>query len=199
MKLRYLPWKRQKGCRALTTPAPWVQRLPAPPARASTATSPSARAAAPRRRHCRRRLRAGPAVDHVAAADVLDHGAGRQAVLGQPDPARPQVGADLLVQFRIEAVLVEQALQARPGRVAPRWDWGTGRRGADRSSRPGGDACGRRRRIGRSRSRTVGLSLADVLAQPLRRADRVIARRHEGVIAPAQSSATVPRSLMAKS
>ena len=49
MKLRYLPWKRQKGCRALTTPAPRVQRLPAPPAKASTATSPPAKAASPAR------------------------------------------------------------------------------------------------------------------------------------------------------
>ena len=47
MKLRYLPWKRQKGCRALTTPAPRVQRLPAPPAKASTAASPAASAASP--------------------------------------------------------------------------------------------------------------------------------------------------------
>ena len=51
MKFRYLPWKRQKGCRALTTPAPWVQRLPAPAARAKAATSPVASAASPARRH----------------------------------------------------------------------------------------------------------------------------------------------------
>ena len=48
-----------------------------------------------------------------SAAHVFDHGAGRQAVLGQPDAAGPQVGADLLVQLGIETVLLEQLLQLR--------------------------------------------------------------------------------------
>ena len=47
MKLRYRPWKRWNGCSALTTPAPCVQRLPAPAASVNTATSPRREPSAP--------------------------------------------------------------------------------------------------------------------------------------------------------
>ena len=40
MKVRCRPASLQNGCRALTTPAPCVQRLPAPAASVTTATSP---------------------------------------------------------------------------------------------------------------------------------------------------------------
>ena len=112
MKLRYLPWKRQKGCRALTTPAPRVQRLPAPPAKASTATSPPAKAASPARWSAASTAVGCMRVQHVAAGHVFDDRVGRQAILGQADPSGPQIGADLLVQFGIEAVGFEDRLQA---------------------------------------------------------------------------------------
>ena len=71
MKVRCVPPSLQNGCRALTTPAPCVQRLPAPPASVTTATSPVCQRFQPdacgrrvgnrvRGTHRRRRRRARP-------------------------------------------------------------------------------------------------------------------------------------------
>ena len=184
MKLRYLPWKRQKGCRALTTPAPRVQRLPAPPAKASTATSPPAKAASPARRSAASRPSA-IGVQHVAAGHVFDDRAGRQAVLGQADPPGPQIGADLLVQLRIEAVGLQDRLQAAvavglfagPREQGPQQHLGGTGQPRMRA------ACG-----GKPRDLVADrrAELPRFLPQPLRRADRIVGRRHHRVAAVVQ-------------
>jgi hypothetical protein len=54
---------------------------------------------------------AGRAVEELVAGDVLDRAGGGQAVLRQPDAAGAKVGADLLVQLRIEAVFLQEPLE----------------------------------------------------------------------------------------
>ena len=57
IKVRCRPSNLQNGCSAFTTPAPCVQRLPAPAASVSTATSPPRRASRPAlRKSSRQRL-----------------------------------------------------------------------------------------------------------------------------------------------
>ncbi len=105
----------QNGCKAFTTPAPWVQREPAPAASVTTATSPLASAARPRFTQAIRQGSRGRGVGKIAFADVLDDGIGGQAVLGEADAPGLEILADLLVHHAVEAVFGQQARERVAG------------------------------------------------------------------------------------
>ena len=110
IKLRCLPPNRQKGLSALTTPAPFVQRLPAPPANETTATLPAASASWPISRYFGATPLGG--VKEILRADVSDTAADGQAILRQAHAAAAQVRLDLLVLHAVEPVGFQQRLQA---------------------------------------------------------------------------------------
>ena len=157
-KVRCRPPSLAKGCSALTTPAPCVQREPAPAASVTTATSPLRSAASPRafeRRVCRRGQ-----VGDVLRAHVLDDRVGGQTILREADAALAQMRADLLVLLRVEAVRLEQRGQRlvagrRPCRA------GTSRRRASAPCRAAPASCGRRRRIYRAPRGAAARACAD--------------------------------------
>ena len=73
MKVRCRPPNRQKGWSALQTPAPCVQREPAPAASVTTPSSPRARIANPSLSSAASRLGApGQYVDYAAAKGAID-------------------------------------------------------------------------------------------------------------------------------
>ena len=117
MNVRCRPANLQNGCSAFTTPAPCVQRLPAPAASVTTANSPRAKAARPARAQFLPPA-AGVASSTSASLHVLDFGAGGQTVLREADAATSQIIADLLMLEAVEAVLFEQFRQALPGSLS---------------------------------------------------------------------------------
>ncbi len=110
MKLRCLPPSRQKGLRALTTPAPFVQRLPAPPANETTATIPAASASLPISWYFGAASLGG--IKEIVRANVGDPAAGGKTILRQAHAAAAQVRLDLLMLHAIEPVGFEQRVEA---------------------------------------------------------------------------------------
>ena len=148
MNERWRPPSLQNGCSALTTPAPWVQREPAPAARVTTATSPFFKAARPFLREAAE-MECG--LGEVGVVDVLDDGVRRQPVLGEADAAGLEVLADLLVGGAVEAVCGEDF---REGFAVAAFSLAAREDGVEQASAPcrgvrGGR--GRRWRIGRAR------------------------------------------------
>ena len=144
--VRCRPPSLQKGCSALTMPAPCVQRLPAPAASVTTATSPGLPARpGPASRYSFGRLARG--VEHVAVGHVLNLRADRQAVLGQADAAAFEIGADLLVLRAVEAVAFEQRGQRGRRRRRRSSSAAAAGRTASAPCRAIRAWCGRRRRI----------------------------------------------------
>ena len=121
--------------------------------------SPAARAALAAGGGSRHRARlVRRAIDHVARRRRLRSRCWPAAGSGPGRSGRAQVGADPLVLFGVEAVFFEQAFEVRRRVARALRLREQAVEQADPSSRPGGDACDRRPRTGRSRSRTVGLS-----------------------------------------
>ena len=110
MKLRCLPPNRQKGFSALTTPAPFVQRLPAPPANETTATIPAASASLPISWYFGSDTIGG--VKEIFGANVGDPAADGKAILRQPHAAAAQVRLDLLMLHAIKSMSFEERVEA---------------------------------------------------------------------------------------
>ena len=101
----------RNGLSALTAPAPFVQRLPTPPARVTTATRPSASACMP--------SVAMAGIEFIRHG-IFDVAGDRQAILRETNAAGMQIGLDLLVLHAIEPVGFEQCFERqRRGPSAP--------------------------------------------------------------------------------
>ena len=110
MKLRCLPPNRQKGFSALTMPAPFVQRLPAPPANETTATIPAASASLPISMVLGRDHLGG--IKQILGAGVGDAAGDGKAILRQSHAAIAQVRLDLLMLDAIESMGLQERFQA---------------------------------------------------------------------------------------
>ena len=200
-KLRCWPPSRQKGLSALTTPAPWVQRLPAPPASVTTAD-----------------LACGQRV-HAQLVQRARCASGRSARCRSHRPPRTssillrtgsRFWARPMRPPRRSARICSCCTRSKPcsassslsellaGRGGSRPGAAAGRRAsAPCPTAPAG--CGRPRQSASSSARREGESAARSGAQQLRHGQRVVARRHERVVAAAAARPRVPCSLMAKS
>ena len=110
MKLRCLPPNRQKGFSALTMPAPFVQRLPAPPANETTATIPAASASLPISWYFGSDAIGG--VKEIFGANVGNAAADGKAILRQPHAAAAQVRLDLLMLHAIKSMSFQERVEA---------------------------------------------------------------------------------------
>jgi hypothetical protein len=158
MKLRCLPPSFAKGLSALTTPAPLVQRLPAPPASVTTPPRRRQRVHAHLVQFGRAASRqAHELKSHRPAAHPRSCCA-RQPILRQADAPAAQVGADLLVLHAIEAVGIQQRGQTLHRRRPVALRAAAGQR-ASAPCRPAPAACGRPRRKRSSSARRKGESV----------------------------------------
>ncbi len=150
-EIAILALEAAEGCRALTTPAPWVQRLPAPPAKASTATSPPANAASPARSVGRlqtlRRCESSTSPSATSSMTVLG---GRRF---WARPIRPVRRSERICSCSSGSKPFASRIDFRlaSGRRLLGSAWGTGPPAASRWNRPAGHACGTRRQTARSR------------------------------------------------
>ena len=102
----------QNGFSALTTPAPCVQRLPAPPASVTTATAPAASASSPMLRKFASHI--SPCVKDIFRRNILNLAGDGQSILRESDVSGPQLGLDPLMLDRIESVLIRAATPESP-------------------------------------------------------------------------------------
>ena len=201
MKVRCRPPSLQNGFSALTTPAPWVQRLPAPPASETTATAPVRQ---------RVQARARDSVLAAAPACAVDDVAGPRrprscCCTGSrfcARPMRPLRRSARICSCCTRSKPFSSSSAARfcvvpPSCVSPRGS----RRSNSVCTMPassGSCAAGRAEVVQLGAARRRSSARGPCAAEPGTR-QRVVARRHQRRRRRCSRSAQVPRSLMAKS